>query len=119
MANVQVQPLISPRRVRNVASTGHGNLMIEGARSQVDGCAGGARRILYVVLAAVFFVLAIIGVVLPGLPTTPFLLLTSYFLSRSWPRMHQRLMDNKVFGPILRRFQRTLSSPTRQEGQAA
>ena len=109
MANMQAQPLISPRRVRNVASNGHGKRVIEKTQSQVTSCTGGARRILFIALAGVFFVLAIIGVVLPGIPTTPFLLLTSYFLSRSWPRMHQKLMSNKVFGPILRRFQRTSS----------
>lgn len=59
----------------------------------------------YITLAGVFFVLGMIGIVLPGLPTTPFLLLTSYFLSRSWPRMHRTLMANNLVGPILRQWQ--------------
>jgi len=65
-------------------------------------CLSGLRRGLYVLLAAVFFLLGMIGVVLPGLPTTPFLLLTAYFLMRSWPRMHRLLLANRLFGPMLR-----------------
>lgn len=56
----------------------------------------------YVAIAAVCFVLGAIGVVVPGLPTTPFLLLTSYFLARSWPRLNALLLRSRVLGPILR-----------------
>jgi uncharacterized membrane protein YbaN (DUF454 family) len=59
------------------------------------------RRAVYLFLAGVFFVLAMAGVILPGLPTTPFLLLTSYFLVRSYPRLNERLLKSKLFGPVL------------------
>lgn len=61
----------------------------------------GLRRMLYLLLAGGFFVLAMAGVILPGLPTTPFLLLTSYFLVRSYPGLNERLIKSKLFGPIL------------------
>lgn len=61
----------------------------------------GLRRVLYLFFAGVFFLLAIAGVILPGLPTTPFLLLTSYFLVRSYPRLNEPLLKSKLFGPIL------------------
>lgn len=61
----------------------------------------GARRVFLLVLAGVFFVLAILGVALPGLPTTPFLLLTSWCLLRSSPRLHARLRASPLFGPLL------------------
>ena len=64
--------------------------------------ARGPRRYVYLALAGVFFVLACVGVALPGIPTTPFLLLTSYFLIRSSPALNDRLMSSKIFGPILR-----------------
>ena len=64
--------------------------------------ASGWRKTLYLLLAAVFLVLGLIGVVLPGLPTTPFVLLGSYFLLRSSHAFHQRLMASKLFGGILR-----------------
>jgi hypothetical protein len=62
----------------------------------------GVQRGLYMVLAAVFFGLAALGTVLPVLPTTPFLLLTSYFLVRSSPRLNRRLSASRLFGPVLR-----------------
>ena len=64
--------------------------------------ASGWRKALFLLLAAVFLVLGFVGVVLPGLPTTPFVLLGSYFLLRSSHRLHQRLMASKLFGGILR-----------------
>ena len=62
----------------------------------------GPRRYLYLGLAGLFFLLACVGVVLPGIPTTPFLILTSYFLIRSSPKLNQKLLGSKMFGSILR-----------------
>lgn len=65
------------------------------------GVIQGWRRIGHLALAAVFFCLGLLGVILPGIPATPFLLLTSYFLLRSSPRLNDRLLRSRVFGPIL------------------
>ena len=43
-----------------------------------------------------------LGVVLPVLPATPFLLLTSWFLIRASPRLNEKLLRSRVFGPFLR-----------------
>ncbi|MFO0866063.1 MAG: YbaN family protein [Gemmataceae bacterium] len=59
-------------------------------------------RAVYLLLAGVFLLLAIIGVLLPGVPTTPFLLLTSFFLVRSSPRLNDALLRSRFVGPILR-----------------
>ena len=45
----------------------------------------GSRRLLYLLLAALFFALGLIGIFLPLLPTTPLMLLTSYFLGSLVP----------------------------------
>ena len=63
------------------------------------------KRLTYIALAGVFFLLGIIGVILPGLPTTPFLLLTSYFLIRSWPSMNERMLNSRLVGAVLRDWQ--------------
>ena len=68
-------------------------------------CAHGLRRIVYIVLAGLFFVLAVAGALLPGLPTTPFLLLTSYFLARSSPTWNRLLLRSRFFGRILHDWQ--------------
>ena len=60
-----------------------------------------ARRVVYLAGAGVCFGSGILGVLLPGLPTTPFLLLTSYLLVRSWPRLNETLLRSRLFGPIL------------------
>ena len=59
------------------------------------------RRLMLLAFAVVFFSLGLLGVLLPGIPATPFLLLTSYFLVRSSPRLNARLLRSRVFGPIL------------------
>jgi len=56
---------------------------------------------LYLALASLFFALAVLGVFLPVLPTTPFLLLCSWCLLRCSPRLHARLHRSPLFGPIL------------------
>ena len=64
------------------------------------------KRILFGTAAGFFFLLGATGLIVPGLPTTPFLLLTSYFLVRSVPSLNDRLLKSKLFGPILTDWQR-------------
>lgn len=59
------------------------------------------RRLLYLGCAAFFFSLAVLGMILPIVPATPFLLVTSYFLVRSFPKLNDLLLDMPYFGPIL------------------
>ena len=65
----------------------------------------GARKYAFLFLAGVSLALGGLGAILPGLPTTPFLLLTSYFLVRSSPRLNAVLLRSRFFGPILTDWQ--------------
>jgi uncharacterized membrane protein YbaN (DUF454 family) len=65
----------------------------------------GARRWLYQSAGLFFVGLGWLGVFLPLLPTTPFLLLASFFFLRSSPRLSNWLVRSKLFGPFLRDWQ--------------
>lgn len=58
-------------------------------------------RIVYFVLGWVFFALGAIGVLLPVVPTTPFMLLALWAFSRSSVRFHDWLYKHRFFGPPL------------------
>jgi len=55
--------------------------------------------------------LAIAGVFLPLLPTTPFLLLAAACFLRSSPKLHRRMLADPRFGPYLEQWQRDRSIP--------
>ncbi|MGV2341687.1 MAG UNVERIFIED_CONTAM: YbaN family protein [Planctomycetaceae bacterium] len=48
--------------------------------------------------------LAALGLLLPGLPTTPFLLLAAACFARSSPRLHAALLHSQLFGPHLQHW---------------
>lgn len=58
-------------------------------------------RWLALILAWFFLILAIIGVVVPGLPTVPFLLLTAWFSAKGSERLHRWLYAHPHFGKLL------------------
>ena len=45
--------------------------------------------------------MGMIGVVVPLLPTTVFMLLAAYSFARSSPRLHDWLMNHRQFGPLI------------------
>ncbi len=63
------------------------------------------RRGLYVALGTLFVGLGALGAALPVLPTTPFLLLASFFYVRSAPALNQRLLRSRLLGGFLRDWQ--------------
>lgn len=58
-------------------------------------------RALYLVCGSFCLALAVAGVVLPILPTTPFLLLASGCFVRSSPRLDAWMRSSRLFGPFL------------------
>ena len=69
--------------------------------SRAPETVSGIRRLLCGGLGVMFFGLSIIGVLTPLLPTTPFVILCSYFALRSSPELNSRLLRLHLFGRIL------------------
>ncbi len=57
--------------------------------------------------------LAALGVLLPVLPTTPFLLIAAACFARSSPRFYDWLLANRIFGPLIRDWREHRSIPLR------
>jgi uncharacterized membrane protein YbaN (DUF454 family) len=76
-------------------------LMKSRAGGSLTQVAGGPARWLYLALGGGALVMTVVGLIMPGIPTVPFLLLSSYGFARSSPRMNRRLRETKFFGPIL------------------
>ncbi|EGT4276395.1 DUF454 family protein [Cronobacter sakazakii] len=70
------------------------------------------QRTILLILGWLAVVLATLGVVLPLLPTTPFLLLAAWCFARSSPRFHHWLLCRSWFGGYLRHWQQHRAMPT-------
>jgi uncharacterized membrane protein YbaN (DUF454 family) len=65
----------------------------------------GTRRFLYRVFGWASVVMAIVGVILPGIPAEPFIVLAGYFFVRSSPAAHAWLRQSRWLGPFLRNWE--------------
>jgi len=67
----------------------------------------GLKQKLMIILGWFFVVLGAIGAVLPLMPTTIFLIMALAIFSKSSPRFHKMLLDNRWFGPGLQQWEET------------
>ena len=63
-------------------------------------------RLLWWLLAYASLGLGIVGIVVPGLPTVPFVLLAAFAAARSLRRLHAWLLAHRRFGPLIRDWER-------------
>ena len=80
---------------------------------------GGTRRVVFLALGVACTGLAAVGVLVPGLPTTVFLIAASFFFTRGSPRLERRLRDSRWFGPYLLRLAETGGAMPRRAKVAA
>lgn len=79
---------------------------------------GRRGRPLWTAAGGVFLALAAIGVPLPVLPTTPFLLLAAGCFLRGSPRLHGWMMSNRLFGRQLAAYRAGQGVPARAKALA-
>ncbi len=63
-------------------------------------------RALYLTGGTLSLVLGIIGLFVPGLPTTPFVLLAAALYAKSSEKLYNWLLNNKYLGPRIKNYQR-------------
>jgi uncharacterized membrane protein YbaN (DUF454 family) len=63
------------------------------------------RGLLWVA-GSVSLALGLLGILLPGLPTTPFILLAAACYAKASPRLHAWLLNHRWFGTMLRDWER-------------
>ncbi|WP_409361387.1 YbaN family protein [Bartonella heixiaziensis] len=68
-------------------------------------------RICTSIVGWVMVVLGIIGIVLPIMPTVPFLLVASWCFARSSPRFHNWLHNHRIFGPPIKQWEERQAIP--------
>jgi uncharacterized protein len=70
-------------------------------------------RALWAALGVLCVTVGLIGVVLPGLPTTPFLILAAACFLRSSQKLYDRVLGHPRFGPLVRDFREGKGLPLR------
>ena len=73
---------------------------------------------LWTLLAYVCIALALLGLVVPGLPTTPFVLVAAWAASRGSARLHAWLHEHPRLGPPLNDWEQQGAVTTREIGRA-
>lgn len=65
------------------------------------------------ILGTITLVLGVVGIFVPLLPTTPFLLLSAALWVKSSPRLYEWLLNHKYLGPYIRNFRESKAIPLR------
>jgi uncharacterized membrane protein YbaN (DUF454 family) len=77
------------------------------------------RQLLWRSLASLFLGLGALGVILPGLPTTPFLLVAAWAGSRGWPALEARLLKHPRYGAMIQDWRDRRALPRRAKWLAS
>ena len=70
-------------------------------------------KILFATIGTISLILGVLGIFLPILPTTPFLLLTAALYCKASPKLYEWLLNNKHLGTYIKNFREHRSIPLR------
>ena len=70
---------------------------------------------LFIILGFICVALGVLGIFLPVLPTTPFLLLAAWLFAKSSDNLYNKLLENKYVGSYIKNFRehRSIPMPTK------
>jgi len=97
---------------------------VQGGGLTEEGDGGGPHRhpipirLAFAGAGALFLLLGVLGLFLPVLPTTPFLLLAAACFARSSRRVFNWLLNHPQFGPLIREWREHRSIPYRAKRTA-
>ncbi|MBI02438.1 MAG: hypothetical protein CL468_00085 [Acidimicrobiaceae bacterium] len=93
---------------------GEGTKPIDGSPHQANrALSRGPARILWLFLGCVSVGLGGVGIFVPGLPTTVFMIVGASCFARSNPRFERWILDLPVVGPAVRDYRNGLGMPRR------
>jgi uncharacterized membrane protein YbaN (DUF454 family) len=61
-------------------------------------------KLIFIILGSLSLTFGVIGIIIPGLPTTPFILLSGYFYFKSSDKLYHWLLSQKIAGKYLRDY---------------
>jgi uncharacterized membrane protein YbaN (DUF454 family) len=76
--------------------------LVESQPAELAVYVTGSGRVVYRALGWSSVGMAVVGAIMPGIPTAPFVILAGYFFARSSPEAHEWLRQSRWFGPFLR-----------------
>ena len=77
-----------------------------------------APRLLWTAFGWVALALGVIGVLVPVMPTTPFILVAAFAFGKGSPAMRRRLERSRLFGPAIRDWEEKGAIPPRYKAIA-
>lgn len=90
-----------------------------GEQSARTGFGPAVSTLLWRVLAIVNIVLAVLGMLLPVMPTVPFLIVAAWAGGRGWPRLESWLLEHPRYGHQIRRWREQGAVPRRAKWGAS
>ncbi|MDH2433936.1 hypothetical protein WH50_25065 [Pokkaliibacter plantistimulans] len=71
------------------------------------------HALLWLILGWLALALGVLGIILPGLPGTMFILAAAFCFAKGSPRCHQALLNHSLTGPMIRSWQEHRAMPRR------
>jgi len=73
------------------------------------------KKRFFIILGIICVIVGLIGIFIPILPTTPFLLAAEFFFARSSEKFQNWLFANKLFGPYLKKHKNGQGLPLKDK----